>query len=249
MPTDITALKKYHAMVRIINGKKVVDAKDILSLSWQEYRELITMHNLPQVDHVNVEGPTPNSVSYWLMKDLPMKQTLCFWLACCVLLIYASNNNSHKKLPAAIGFMSWIPIEYGYHRFIGHMPVVSDTTKRANFYLHGKHHFAPKDLDHVLLPPVLILMIAALFYQFVLSNITQNPEIALMFTILHYLLYDTMHYALHKFSLNDVLQIPLVGKMLIESWKNHARHHAEPEGHFSVTTVNVLDRFNGVMAG
>jgi hypothetical protein len=239
MPTSTASsatLEKYHTMIRTENGKKVINAKDILSLSWQEYAELATMHNLPQVQHIHVEDFSTHSPLYWVMKDLSMKQTILLWLTCSALLIGTSINNPHKILPATMGFMTWVPIEYGYHRFIGHMPVVNDLTKRANFYLHGKHHFAPADLDHVLLPPAVIFIAAAVVYQFIFSAITHNPEIAIAFSILHYLLYDTMHYAMHNYSLKEASQTPIIGSVLTRIWGNHQRHHKEPERNFLVTT-------------
>ncbi len=234
--TNETALEKYQSMIKTIDKKKMVNATDILSLSWQEYAELITMHHLPQVDHVHVEALSPFSPIYWMMKDLSMKQTIALWLTCSAALI---GSSIHSPLSAAVGFMTWVPIEYGYHRFIGHMPVVNELTKHANFYAHGKHHFAPKDLDHVLLPPFVVFVAAAALYLYVFKNLTQNPEIAVAFAILHYLLYDIMHYALHKFSIKEASEIPIVGKYLVSTWANHARHHIEPETNYLITTGGI----------
>lgn len=236
------ALEKYNSMIRVdqISGKKSIEAKAILSLSWQEFAELITMHHLPQVDHVIVESIPMYSPIYWVMKDLSMKQTIALWLTASALLIGSSLDNSHRVLPAMIGFMSWVVIEYGYHRFIGHMPVTNELTKHANFNLHGKHHFGPKDLDHILLPPFVIFAAAAVVYKLIFSKITENPELALAFAILHYLAYDVMHYAMHKFSIKDVSNVPLVGNVLVRLWGNHIRHHIEPETNFSVTTGGLL---------
>lgn len=209
----MTAVEKYRSKMQTDeHGKTVIAAKDILSLSWEEYAELVTMHHLPQVDHVTPEPFSSASPLSWMMKDLNMQQTVLLWLACSACLIASSVNNPHKILPALVGFASWVPIEYGYHRFIGHLPVVNDLTKKANFYLHGKHHFAPKDVDLVFLPPVLVLTVAVLLYRYVFSNITQNPELAVGFAILHYLLYDVMHYAMHKFSLKQVSELPSGGR-------------------------------------
>lgn len=240
--TDSTALKKYLAMITVDDntGKSSVKADDILSLPWQDFAELVAMHNLPQVDHVMVEDVSSRSLIYWMMKDLPMKQTILLWLTCSAMLIGSTINNSHRALSAFIGFMSWIPIEYGYHRFIGHMPVTNDFTKKANFYLHGKHHFASNDLNHVLLPPLPISIIAFFIYQFIFVNTTKNPQMALAFLILHYLTYDIMHYAMHKITFREVSQVPLIGNVLMRLWGNHLRHHREPEINFFVTTGGLL---------
>lgn len=237
-----TALEKYNSMIMVDqkSGKKSIEAKAILSLSWQEFAELITMHNLPQVDHVIVESIPMNSPVYWITKDLSMKQTIALWLTASALLINSSLDNPNKILPATIGFMSWVVIEYGYHRFIGHMPVTNELTKYANFNLHGKHHFGPRDLDHILLPPLFVMAVAVAVYKLLFSKITDNPELALAFAILHYLAYDVMHYAMHKFSLKEVSQVPLAGNMLARLWGNHIRHHIEPETNFSVTTGGLL---------
>lgn len=235
------ALEKYRSMIMIDErtGKKSVKAEDILSLPWQEYAELITMRHLPQVDYL-IKKESSGSLLSLLMQDISMKQTILLWLMASALLIGSSIHNPHKILPAAMGWMSWVGIEYGYHRFIGHMPVIGELTKQASFKLHEGHHFAPSDIDHVFLPPFFIFVSAAATYQFVFSKVSQNPEMTLAFTILHYLLYDVMHYAMHKFSLREVSQVPLIGSALVRLWGNHIKHHIEPNSNFSVTTGGLL---------
>ncbi len=93
------ALKKIRSKIRKDeNGKTVIDAEDILSLPWEEYRALVTMGRLPEVDHVHVEPDSPYSPLYWLVKDLDLKQTLSLWLACSACLIGSSNQWGQSKL-------------------------------------------------------------------------------------------------------------------------------------------------------
>lgn len=225
------------------SGKTIIDAEVILSLPWEEYRELVTNGRLPEVDHVHIKPGSPYSPLYWLMKDLDLKQTMSLWLACSVSLIGYSVNNPYQTSSAVIGFMSWVPIEYGFHRFLGHMPIVNDFTKKANFYLHNKHHFSPKDVERGFIPPAVVLIIAMIMYRYVYSYITKNPEMALGFVILHYLTYELMHYSMHRFHLKEVSEVPIVGSTLARIWGNHARHHAESDKCFSVTTGSLMKRF------
>ena len=238
------ALKKVLSKIRKDeNGKTVIDAEDILSLPWEEYRALVTTGRLPEVDHVHVAPGSPYSPLYWLMKDLNLKQTMSLWLACSMCLIGSSVNNPAQVSSAVIGFMSWVPIEYGFHRFLGHMPIVNDQTKKANFYLHNKHHFSPKDVERGFIPPAVVMIISMMMYHYVYSYITKNPEMALGFVILHYLAYELMHYSMHRFHLQEVLAVPIVGNTLARIWGNHARHHAESDKRFFVTTGGLMKGF------
>ncbi|GEM_PF-4859346 len=242
MRTDVrnTALKKYRAMIMVDeNGKECAKADDILSLPWEEYAELIAMHNLPQVDYL-IKKESPYSLLSLMMHDISMKQTILLWLSVSAVLIGSSIHNPHKVLPAIIGRMSWLGIEYGYHRFIGHMPVIGELTKQASFKLHEGHHFAPKDIDHVLLPPFFVFLIAAAVYQFVFVHISQNPEVTLASTILSCLLYDVMHYAMHAFHMRKVSEVPLVGGLLGRLWGHHTAHHIRPESNISVTAIELF---------
>lgn len=239
MRTDVrnTTVEKYRAMIMVDeHGKKCAKADDILSLPWEEYAELITMPNLPQVDYL-IKRESPYSLLSLMMHDISMKQTILLWLSVSAVLIGSSIDNPYKVIPAIIGRMSWLGIEYGYHRFIGHMPVTGELTKQASFKLHEGHHFAPKDIEHVLLPPFFVFLIAAAVYQFVFSNISQNPEVTLASTILSCLLYDVMHYAMHAFPIPEAFEVPLIGGLLGRLWGHHKAHHDRPESNISVTAI------------
>jgi hypothetical protein len=238
------ALKEIHSKIRQDeNGKTVLDAKDILSLPWQEYRALVTTGRPPEVDHVHVEPGSPYSPLYWLAKDLDLKQTISLWSACSTCLIVYSATNPDNASAALIGLMSWIPIEYGFHSFLGHMPVVNDFTKTANFYLHNKHHFAPNDVDRGFIPPAVVMIMAMIMYRSVYCYITNNPEMALGCLMFHYLAYELMHYSMHRYHLKEVLDVPIVGSTLARIWGNHARHHAESDKNFLVTTGGLMKGF------
>lgn len=225
-------------------GHPFIHAQAILNTDWPVYRMWSNMQNLPTVDRVIGVDPSPYSLSYWLMKDISMRQTMLLWLSCSALLIASALNNPGKLSSAVIGFMTWTVIEYAYHRFVGHMPVINEFTKQSHFYLHGKHHFAPRDLDHVLLPPAVVFLSAIAVHQFIFSHITKNPEVAIAFSILHYLLYDLMHYSIHKFGFRDVSGIPMVGSLLVNSWANHIGHHRDPNNNYLVTMGGVARILN-----
>ncbi len=128
-------------------------------------------------------------------------------------------------LPWLFGVLIWTPTEYLLHRFVFHFSPKnpSERTKRLLFLMHGVHHAEPREKSRLVMPPVVSLPLAALFwlfFKFIVDNLLGIPSIlpALFAGFMTgYLLYDMTHYALHHFSLS--------GEYFRKLRQHHMGHH------------------------
>ncbi len=114
-------------------------------------------------------------------------------------------------LPAAflIGVFLWTFAEYTLHRFLFHYPPKTPRQERIFFLFHGVHHAQPQCKTRLVMPPVLSIPLAALFYglfYLVVGVWFQAPLwVGPLFSgyITGYLLYDMIHYATHHFAMRS----------------------------------------------
>jgi sterol desaturase/sphingolipid hydroxylase (fatty acid hydroxylase superfamily) len=114
-------------------------------------------------------------------------------------------------LPLAflIGLFIWTFTEYTLHRFVFHFPPRNAWQERITFLFHGIHHAQPQCKTRLVMPPVVSIPLALIFYflfQFVLGSLLGAPQWAMPmlsgFTI-GYLTYDLTHYATHHFPMRS----------------------------------------------
>ncbi len=128
------------------------------------------------------------------------------------------------------GMLVWTSAEYFFHRFVFHYEAKSKFGKKIFFLIHGIHHAFPADSMRLVMPPIMSIPLAVSFY-FVFSFLFGSLLVAIFpGFLLGYVLYDTMHYAIHHF---DFIKHPFFLKMK----KHHMRHHyAEPDMGFGVSS-------------
>ena len=108
-------------------------------------------------------------------------------------------------LGVVIGLFVWTFSEYMLHRFVFHYKAKSERGKRITFLFHGIHHAQPKDKTRLVMPPVVSIPLALIFYgAFVLivGKILAAPAwVSPTFSgfMAGYLTYDLTHYATHHF--------------------------------------------------
>lgn len=127
------------------------------------------------------------------------------------------------------GMFLWTLTEYVLHRFLFHYEPTSAIGKRIHFLTHGVHHDYPNDSKRLVMPPVVSVPLATLFYFFFLTVFGPNslPPIFAGF-ILGYILYDEIHYATHHAPMKTK-----VGQFLKH---HHIRHHyKDPHRLFGVS--------------
>ncbi len=127
--------------------------------------------------------------------------------------------------PWILGILIWTPTEYLLHRFVFHYSPKnpSEKMKRLLFLMHGVHHAEPREKSRLVMPPVVSLPLAAVF--FLLFNYLVGNLLRLTFIVpglfagfmTGYLIYDMTHYALHHFSLS--------GEYFRKLRQHHMGHH------------------------
>lgn len=143
-------------------------------------------------------------------------------------------------LYALAGVALWTVVEYFAHRFVFHAGPQIETEvreivgqlppgepalqhmrtfrQRHYFIAHGVHHDFPNDTRRLVLPPSVSVPLAVGF--FFLFRGLLGPGIGLAMYggfVAGYVTYDTVHYAVHHFSLHNAVMLYLK--------KHHYRHH------------------------
>ena len=95
------------------------------------------------------------------------------------------------------GTFLWTLTEYVIHRWAFHYHPKSETGKRVHFLVHGIHHDYPRDATRLVMPLLVSVPLATLFYfSFNAVFGTYHMGVFSGF-LLGYVLYDTIHYATH----------------------------------------------------
>lgn len=137
------------------------------------------------------------------------------------------------------GMFFWTFFEYIMHRFLFHMIAESPRAQKFIYIMHGNHHHFPRDRERLFMPPVPSLLIATVLFflfKFIMGNyvFTFLPGF-----ILGYLLYGSMHYAIHAFNPPFKWMKPL--------WRNHHLHHYKDEQKGYGVSTTIWDRVFGTM--
>jgi sterol desaturase/sphingolipid hydroxylase (fatty acid hydroxylase superfamily) len=122
----------------------------------------------------------------------------------------------------ACGYVFWTLCEYWGHRAVFHFEPRDGLGARLHWVIHGVHHDHPNDPKRLVLPPALSVPLAVAF--FALFDAVLGTPVAWGFSVgfyTGYLLYDTVHFALHHTRPKN-----RVGRRLREL---HMRHHFEDD--------------------
>ncbi len=157
--------------------------------------------------------------------------TLCLWKA--------PTAPARTALLFAVGLLLWTLTEYLMHRFVFHWPddIMNETHEvveslppgeaaiprmpswkhLAYFIGHGVHHVAPSEPTRLVMPPGASIPLAVLFFAIFRLLFGAAELGAFAGFVVGYLIYDTIHYAVHHQGLPTRW-----GRYLK---KRHARHH------------------------
>jgi sterol desaturase/sphingolipid hydroxylase (fatty acid hydroxylase superfamily) len=128
-------------------------------------------------------------------------------------------------LPGIISFFCgtflWTITEYSIHRWAFHYQPKSEAGKRIHFLVHGIHHDYPRDATRLVMPLLVSVPLAFLFY-FTFSWLFGVYYLAVFSGfVFGYVSYDSIHYATHhlpmKSSVGNFLRV------------YHLRHHYEDD--------------------
>ncbi len=145
----------------------------------------------------------------------------------------------HFPFYIPIGFLAglfvWTFAEYMLHRFVFHFEPKSERAKRIVFLFHGIHHAQPQIKTRLVMPPIVSIPLALLFYglfYLLLAVLLKMPHwVGPSFSgfIVGYLAYDLTHYATHHF--------PMRSKVAKFLKRYHMQHHYKtPNLRFGVSS-------------
>ena len=127
------------------------------------------------------------------------------------------------------GTLFWSFFEYLMHRYLFHMIVESPRARRFVYTMHGVHHEYPRDKERLFMPPVPSLIVSSILFTIAHFIMGWNALAFFPGFIFGYILYGSMHYAIHAFA---------PPKLLKALWRNHHLHHYKaPEKGFGVSSV------------
>jgi sterol desaturase/sphingolipid hydroxylase (fatty acid hydroxylase superfamily) len=150
-------------------------------------------------------------------------------LAMILLAVFKVNQSITSLVVLFVsGMIAFTLIEYLIHRFLFHFPATTPRQKRLQYLIHGVHHEFPKDKDRLVMPPVLSILLAVLFYSLFRLLLKDNAFAFFAGFSAGYSTYLLIHYSVHRFRPpRNLLKI---------LWKHHALHHyREEEGNYSVS--------------
>ncbi|MBN1311395.1 MAG: sterol desaturase family protein [Anaerolineae bacterium] len=141
----------------------------------------------------------------------------------------------HIPMGIALGLFLWTFAEYTLHRFLFHYQPRTPSQERVFFLFHGIHHAQPQDKTRLVMPFVVSVPLALLFYGLfylilaILLNAPQwvNPLMAGFVT--GYLTYDLIHYATHH--------LPMHSGYAKYLKRYHMKHHyKDPSARYGVSS-------------
>jgi sterol desaturase/sphingolipid hydroxylase (fatty acid hydroxylase superfamily) len=137
------------------------------------------------------------------------------------------------------GMLSWTLFEYVMHRWVFHMVAESEKARKIVYIMHGNHHHYPRDKERLFMPPVPSLIIASIIFLLVYTLMGQLAFSFFPGFMLGYLLYGSMHYAIHAWNPPFKWMKPL--------WRNHHLHHYKDEAKGFGVSTTIWDRVFGTM--
>jgi 4-hydroxysphinganine ceramide fatty acyl 2-hydroxylase len=135
------------------------------------------------------------------------------------------------------GLFLWSLFEYIMHRYIFHFITDNPKWQRIVYVMHGNHHEYPRDKQRLFMPPIPSIILASIIFsiQFlVLGNYAYSFFPGFM---LGYLLYGSMHYAIHAWNPPFKFMKPL--------WRNHHLHHYKSDDKGFGVSTSLWDRIFG----
>jgi sterol desaturase/sphingolipid hydroxylase (fatty acid hydroxylase superfamily) len=143
------------------------------------------------------------------------------------LMLYYSGTALHVKVLQIVitfitGMFAWSLFEYCIHRFAFHFVAESERATKIVYIIHGNHHEYPRDKERLFMPPVPSLILATVvfsiqYFTFYLFNASDFSFAFFPGFLIGYLMYGTMHYAIHAWNPPFKWMKPL--------WRNHHLHH------------------------
>ncbi|MDN3659302.1 sterol desaturase family protein [Ferruginibacter paludis] len=170
---------------------------------------------------------------------LPVIVFMCYYSR-----IVLGLKPEHIFLAFFSGIFFWTFFEYMLHRFVFHFIAANEQTMKIVYIIHGNHHEYPRDRERLFMPPVPSLILSSTIFSlmyFIASLMGTTENIFAFFPgfMLGYLIYGSMHYAIHAWNPPYKWMKPL--------WRNHHLHHYKNENRGFGVSTTLWDRLFGTM--
>ena len=137
-------------------------------------------------------------------------------------MLYVSLWQRQLSITAAtalfvLGVLLWTLIEYLIHRYIFHYEPKTRWGKQLHFVIHGVHHDYPNDARRLVMPPVISIPLAFLFFGLFFLIFGSLAPAVFGGLVFGYLCYDMLHYATHHLAMKRGVWLWLK--------QYHLRHH------------------------
>jgi sterol desaturase/sphingolipid hydroxylase (fatty acid hydroxylase superfamily) len=143
--------------------------------------------------------------------------------------VYKGLSAAQELLLFAGGMLAWSLFEYMIHRYLFHIISEKPRVQKIIYRLHGIHHEFPRDRERLFMPPVPSFIIATIIFSTMYGLMKWSALAFFPGFLLGYLIYGSMHYAIHAFA---------PPRLLKALWRNHHLHHYKAPDHgFGVSSV------------
>ena len=154
---------------------------------------------------------------------------------------YSLQNLGFNGLTTSLlffgGIFFWTFFEYIMHRFVFHWVSDKPRIQRMSYVLHGNHHEFPRDRQRLFMPPVPSLIIASVIFLIMYASMGNNVFSFFPGFLLGYLMYGSMHYAIHAWNPRYKWMKPI--------WRNHHLHHYKSEEKGFGVSSHIWDKVFG----
>jgi len=116
-----------------------------------------------------------------------------------------------------LGVFVWTLLEYVIHRYAFHYEPTGRIGRQFHFIVHGVHHDYPNDAKRLVMPPVVSIPLALVFYGLFFLLFGGSAPAVWAGLVAGYVCYDSIHYAIHHF--------PMKSGMWNRLKQHHLRHH------------------------
>ncbi len=164
------------------------------------------------------------------------------YLPIIILLPYYAHNKLaftgwNVILIFAAGIIFWTFFEYIIHRFVFHMVTGNPRAARIAYVMHGNHHEFPRDRQRLFMPAVPSIIISSVLFLLMYFFIGNNGFMFFPGFMLGYLIYASMHYAIHAWNPPFKWMKPI--------WRNHHLHHYKNDDRGFGVSSHIWDKVFG----
>lgn len=132
-----------------------------------------------------------------------------------------------------LGVIVFTFVEYLIHRYIFHFEARTEKQLQLQYNIHGVHHEFPRDKDRLVMPPVMSVVLAAMFLGIFRLIFGMNGWIFWGGFVTGYSTYLMIHYAIHAWKPPH--------NFLKYLWTHHALHHYSRVGSAYAVSFPVWD--------